>query len=116
MTDLGGLFDEHGVGVLSGVLGTMLIKEMVGRFLKRSATIEEAAEKKRDELIGSVLSEVRDLHITITRALERLDGHVKTLDETRDRVDAHGARISAIETRQAALCAKMEFISEAKDD
>lgn len=101
---------------LLGALGVMVVKEIVTRFFRRSERIEEAAEKRRDDLIEHVLDEVKNLHVTIAKALVRLDHHLVTINETKEQVEAHGVRISVLETGHADLRARFETISEAKDD
>lgn len=121
--DLSSLASEHGVGVLSGVLGTMLAKEMVGRFLRRSEQLENKAaeasrdaETKRDELISLVLTEVKGLHVTIAQALVRLDSHLVTINETKEKVESHGIRISSLEAGHAEMKTRIEYIGDIKDD
>lgn len=116
MTDLGGLFDEHGVGVLSGVLGTMLIKEMTGRFLRRSERLEAKAEDRHNGTIERLLSEVELVRRSLDVWGERWTHAQKEAGETKQRVDNHDCRISALEAGHADLRARFETINEAKDD
>jgi hypothetical protein len=116
MTDLGGLIDEHAVGALSGVLGTLLIKEMVGRFFRRSERVENKWDDRHEALITQLLDQVTGARLLLEVMGERFAGHQASALETKNRVDGHADRISALETGHAELRAKMEFISEAKDD
>ena len=114
--DLGSVASEHGVGVLSGVLGTMLIKEMAGRFFRRSEKLEDKWEERHEALITRLLNEVTGVRSALEVMGERFSHHQASATETKARVEDHGSRISALEVEQAAMKARMNYIGEAKDD
>lgn len=114
MSDLASM--DPKVSALLGALGIMVVKEIVTRFFRRSDRLEEEVEKRREELISHVLEEVKELHVTIAKAIVRLDHHLATINETKEQVEAHGVRISVLETGHADLRARFETINEASND
>jgi hypothetical protein len=114
--DVQTIASDHGVGVLSGVLGTMLIKEMVGRFFRRSEHLDIKAEERRDGLIKQLLDQVTGVRSALEVMGERLSNHQASASETKARVDDHDGRISALEVRQAEMKARMNYLGEVKDD
>lgn len=114
--DLGSIVDAHGVGVLSGALGTMLAKEMVGRFFRRSERLENKWDEVHEDLIRKLLDQVSGVRSALEVMGERFSHHQASTTETKARVEDHGSRISALEVEQAAMKARMNYIGEAKDD
>jgi len=114
--DLGSIVDAHGVGVLSGALGTMLLKEIAGRFLRRSEHLENKAEKTRDDLIRQLLDQVTGVRSALEVMGERLSNHQVSASETKARVEDHDSRISALEVGAAEMKARINYLGEARDD
>jgi len=126
--DLAGLADAHGVGALSGILGTLLIKEIVGRLLRRveirsvevvpqrgNERIETEWDNRHEALIKQLLDHVAGVRSAIEVMGERMANHQASTGETKMRVDEHGERISALEVIQAELRARIEYIGAAND-
>jgi len=114
--DLGSIVDAHGVGVLSGALGTMLLKELAGRFLRRSEHLESKAEERRDGLIKQLLDQVTGVRSAIEVMGERFAHHQASATETKARVEDHDSRISALEVGAAEMKARINYLGEARDD
>jgi hypothetical protein len=121
--DVQSIAADHGVGVLSGVLGTMLINEMVSRFFRRgdhakikAADLESKAEERRDGLIKQLLDQVTGVRSALEVMGERLSNHQASAVETKTRVDDHDVRISALEVRAAEMKARMNYLGEERDD
>jgi hypothetical protein len=114
--DLSAMASQHGVGTLIGVLGTMLIKEMAGRFFRRSEKLEDKWDEIHEDLIRQLLDQVSGVRSALEVMGERFVHHQASATETKTRVEDHGSRISALEVEQAAMKARMNYIGEAKDD
>jgi hypothetical protein len=114
--DLSSLASQHGVGAVFGVLGTMLVKELLGRFLRRSEHLESKAEERRDGLIKQLLDQVTGVRSAIEVMGERFAHHQASATETKARVEDHDSRISALEVGAAEMKARMDYLGEARDD
>lgn len=114
--DVQSIASDHGVGVLSGVLGTMMFKQLAGRFFRRSERLEVEAEERRDGLIKQLLNQVTGVRSALEVMGERLSNHQASASETKSRVDDHDSRITALEVGQAAMKARMNYLGEVKDD
>jgi hypothetical protein len=94
----------------------VVVKEIAGRFFRRSERIEIKWEERHETL----LTELRDQLTGARHALEIMGERMTTsrasISETKDRVDNHDCRISALEAGHADLRARFETISEAKYD
>jgi len=113
--DLSSLASQHGVGTLIGVLGTMLVKEMVGRFFRRSEKLEDKWDEVHEDLIRQLLDQVSGVRSAIEVMGERFANHQASATETKARVDDHDTRIIALEVGQAAMRARMNYAGEAND-
>jgi len=113
--DLSSIADAHGVGALSGILGTLVIKEIVGRFLRRNERIDTEWDNRHEALIKQLLDHVAGVRSAIEVMGERMANHQASTGETKARVDEHGERISALEVIQAELRARIEYLGAAND-
>jgi len=112
--DLSAMASQHGVGTLIGVLGTMLVKEIVGRFFRRSEKLENKWDEIHEDLIRQLLDQVSGVRSALEVMGERFVHHQASASETKSRVDDHDGRITALEVGQAAMKARMNYAGEEK--
>jgi hypothetical protein len=117
-TDLAAILSDPRVSSIVGGIIALVLKELVGRFLRRAEKLETAREDKHESLFARLLAEVESMRRALDVMVERLTHHQASVSEVRERVDEHGGRINAIELGKAELRTRVEFLAGTggKDD
>ena len=114
--DISSVVTDHGTGAAAGALATLVAKDLVTRFLRRKAVLEENAEDRRDTLISKLLVEVEGVRRSLDIWGERWTHAQIAASELKAKVDTHGDRIANLEISQATLSTRLEHLGEASDD
>lgn len=116
--ELTALASDPKVSALLGALGVMVLKEIVGRFFRRSERLETKWDEQNEGTIKRLLDEVTGVRHALEIMGERFASHQASVSETKCRVDDHGERINALETGHVELRTRVEFLSSTggKDD
>lgn len=117
MNDLSGM--DPRVAALLAAIGTLVLKEIVGRFFRRSERLETKWDEQNEGTIKKLLDEVTGVRHAIELMGERMTNHQASATETKARVSDHDERISALEAGHVELRTRVEFLSSTtggKDD
>lgn len=105
------LASDPKVSALLGALGVLVLKEVVGRFLRRSERLETKWDERHEALITQLLDQVTGVRHALEIMGERFTSHQASASETKCRVEDHDARINALEASHVELRTRVEFLS-----
>ena len=104
------------VSALLGAIGMLVLKEIVGRFFRRSERLETKWDEQNEGTIKKLLDEVTGVRHAIELMGERFTNQQVSASETKARVADHAERIGALETSHAELRTRVEFLAGGSRD